>query len=217
MDIKIVNEESLMIEFEDEISIETNYKVRAYAEYFKNKEGILSIIPSYRSLLLYFDFNSLNHTVLIDEIHRVNINQKLKNMDKNIVKIPVCYELGLDLKRVEEHTSLSKDDIIRIHSSTIYPVYMIGFMPGFPYLGGMDSKLYTKRLDTPRTKIEKGSVGIGGKQTGIYPFASPGGWNIIGRTPVKLFEETSLLKMGDYIKFYPISEEEYKRMIDGRN
>ncbi len=212
MNIKIVNEESVLLEFENEISEEVNKKVRIYKEYFKEKEGILSVIPSYRSLLIYFDFNVYTHDILIDEMYQIDSESTLKEIEKNIVSIPVCYELGMDFDRVMSYTNLSRKEIITRHSSISYPVYMIGFMPGFPYLGGMDERLFTPRLDSPRTKIEKGAVGIGGKQTGIYPFSSPGGWNIIGFTPIELFDTKSLLKMGDYVTFYPISIEEYKRM-----
>lgn len=133
-----------------------------------------------------------------------------------IVRIPVCYddeEFAPDLKIVASHANFSKDEVIKLHSSTDYLIYMMGFLPGFPYLGGMDERLKTPRLQTPRTKIPAGSVAIGGEQTGLYPVESPGGWNIIGRTPLKVFdlnrEPKFLYRAGDKIRFVPISRTEF--------
>ena len=130
--------------------------------------------------------------------------------------IPVCYdgEFAPDMEDVCAHTGLQREQVIRLHTSRDYLIYMLGFLPGFPYLGGMDERIEAPRLETPRTLIPAGAVGIGGKQTGIYPLASPGGWRLIGRTPIKVYdpdrEEPILYKSGDYIRFYPITEEEYK-------
>ena len=116
-------------------------------------------------------------------------------------------------------TGLSSDEVIKIHTSTDYLIYMLGFLPGFPYLGGMDKSIECPRLDTPRTLIPEGAVGIGGKQTGIYPLASPGGWRLIGRTPVKVYDpsrsEPILYKAGDYIRFRPITAAEFEA-FDGK-
>ncbi len=134
-----------------------------------------------------------------------------------IIRIPVCYddqEFAPDLKIVCDHAKLTKDEVIKLHSSTDYLIYMMGFLPGFPYLGGMDERLQTPRLQTPRTKIPAGSVAIGGEQTGLYPVESPGGWNIIGRTPLKVFDLNRdpkfLYKAGDKIRFVPISHTEFE-------
>ena len=136
-----------------------------------------------------------------------------------VVEIPTIYggEYGPDIEFVAEHNNISIDEVIEIHSSRNYLIYMLGFTPGFPYLGGMSEKIETPRLKTPRTKIPAGTVGIAGKQTGIYPIDSPGGWQLIGRTPVKLYDPFAdppvLLNSGDYLRFVPIDETEYKSIL----
>ncbi len=135
-----------------------------------------------------------------------------------VIKIPVCYceQFGEDLAFVAKHAGMSTDEVIRLHSGTDYLIYMLGFLPGFAYLGGLDKRLVTPRLESPRTLIPQGSVGIGGEQTGIYPIASPGGWQLIGRTPVRPYDAKRqppiLYNAGDYIRFVPISLEEYSRI-----
>ena len=133
------------------------------------------------------------------------------------ITIPVCYEdqeFAPDLEKVALHAKLSKEEVIKLHSSSDYLIYMMGFLPGFPYLGGMNPRLETPRLETPRTKIPAGSVAIGGAQTGLYPVESPGGWNIIGRTPLRLFDVKRrpffLYEAGDKIRFLPITREEFE-------
>ena len=133
----------------------------------------------------------------------------------HVVEIPVCYggDLGPDLDDVAQQHGISVDDVIRIHSSGDYLVYMVGFMPGFAYLGGLAPALVTPRRSTPRTAVPAGTVGIGGQQTGVYPLVSPGGWNLIGRTPLRIFdvgrENPSLLEAGDRVRFVPISRKDF--------
>ena len=133
-----------------------------------------------------------------------------------IVEIPVCYggAYGEDLPFVARHAGLSEQEVITLHSAQPYRIYMLGFLPGFPYLGGLDERLHTPRLATPRTKIPAGSVGIGGKQTGIYPMESPGGWQLIGRTPLTLFApgESLPYAAGDSIRFVPVDKAEFARI-----
>jgi KipI family sensor histidine kinase inhibitor len=132
-----------------------------------------------------------------------------------MVEILTLYggEFGPDLPFVAEHNGLSINEVIRFHSGTIYPVYMLGFSPGFVYLGGLPEEIATPRLPTPRTLVPTGSVAMAGRQTGVYPIATPGGWRLIGRTPLKLFDPQrdppTLLRVGDQVRFVPMSEEEY--------
>ena len=135
-----------------------------------------------------------------------------------VIEILVLYggEMGPDIENVAEHNHKTVEEVIKIHTSEEYLIYMIGFIAGFPYLGGMSKEIATPRLKSPRVKIEGGSVGIAGEQTGIYPVASPGGWQLIGRTPLKLYdadrEKPVLLEAGQYIKFAAVTEEEYKKI-----
>jgi len=212
MNISIVNEESILIRFEQDISESNHYKVKFYYQDLINHEGVLSLIPSYNSLLVYYDITQVTYKSLIDDIESINYIESSMTEEKRVIIVPVCYEKALDMEHVSKHTKLSCEEIIKRHSSRDYLVYMIGFTPGFPYLGGMDASLETPRLEVPRTRIEKGSVGIGGKQTGIYPLDTPGGWNIIGKTPLHLFDKKEskvLISMGDYIRFVPIDEKTY--------
>ncbi|MFD0697336.1 5-oxoprolinase subunit PxpB [Paenibacillus sp. GCM10027628] len=140
----------------------------------------------------------------------------------DIVEIPVCYGglFGPDLEEVAVYHGIAAEEVIRHHTSPIYPVYMIGFAPGFPYLGGMDDRIATPRRTIPRVRIPAGSVGIGGSQTGIYPLETPGGWNLIGRTPLALFQPRasnppSLLKVGDQVRFVPITPEQFDLLAEG--
>lgn len=220
MKIIAINEESLLIKFSDDITEETHLKVRAYYDILGHKEGILSRVPSYNSLLITYDIIIYSLKEISDFIEAIQLDNQNDTSKKRILKLPVCYKLGLDLERVSEYTGLSHEEIIEIHTGRDYLIYMIGFTPGFPYLGGMDERLETPRLENPRTLVDAGSVGIGGKQTGVYPLNTPGGWNIIGRSPVDLFDKESsktLLKMGDYIRFYPISQSEYEVILNDKN
>jgi inhibitor of KinA len=142
-------------------------------------------------------------------------NENSRSLSEGIIEIPVCYggEYGPDLKDVAAYHQVHTEEIINLHTSQIYPVYMVGFAPGFPYLGGMDERLVTPRKSVPRMRIPAGSVGIGGAQTGIYPFETPGGWHLIGRTPIALFhpeaDPPSLLKVGDLVRFVSITPEQF--------
>lgn len=219
-------ESALTIEVGEVIDEKINAKVIALSNFIKAKniKGIREIVPTYRSVTIFYDPIVFNLESFI-ELTKKNIDSiSIDNCgSRKIIEIPVIYggEYGPDLERVCTHNNLSKEEVINIHGKNEYLVYMIGFTPGFPYLGGMDKALSTPRLEAPRKKIWKGSVGIAGDQTGIYPLESPGGWNIIGRTPLSLFdmnsEDKSLIKAGDYVKFVPINENQYLDLARSHN
>lgn len=217
----ISGDKALVIEFGDSIEEAINAKIRSITLAIE-KEGIIGIIetiPTYRSLMVIYEPMILELEDLIDKVKAIEAKMgEMKLPDAKVIEIPTLYggEYGPDIEFVAEQNNISIDDVIKIHASRSYLIYMIGFTPGFPYLGGMDDKIATPRLQTPRTKIPVGSVGIAGKQTGIYPIESPGGWQLIGRTPVKLYDpyrkDPVLLNAGDYIKFVQIDEVEYKKI-----
>ena len=182
---------------------------------------IYELIPTYRSLLIQYNPLERERDSLIEKLSEIEKDLGAIDLPKpRIVEIPTIYggEFGEDLGFVAEHNGLSEDQVIKIHSSIDYRIYMLGFTPGFSYLGGMSEKIAAPRLKTPRTKIPGGSVGIAGKQTGIYPMESPGGWQLIGRTPDKLYDPSSetpiILQAGDYIRFIPIDKDEYDYIHD---
>ncbi|MTI70454.1 MAG: 5-oxoprolinase subunit PxpB [Firmicutes bacterium] len=212
---------SLIIEVGNEISENINKKIRDLV-YCINKakiKGIVELIPTYSTILISYDPIKISFNGLVEKLKEVEKNMKeIKLPEALVIHIPTLYggEYGKDIQYVSKHNNITAKEVIKIHSEAKYLVYMLGFTPGFPYLGGMSEKISTPRLKTPREKIPAGSVGIAGSQTGIYPIDSPGGWRLIGRTPIKLFnldrEKEVLLKAGDYLKFYPIDEEEYKEI-----
>lgn len=204
--------------FENEISKEVNGFVTSFTCAVEQKgiKGVIELIPAFNSVTVLYDSTVTSAGTLKIKLER--IIKKLGNSQQSsavLYKIPVCYEeeFSPDMKNVEAHTGLSREEIIEIHSSTDYLIYMLGFLPGFAYLGEMDKRLATPRLDSPRVEISRGAVGIGGEQTGIYPVASPGGWQLIGRTPILVYdrerENPILYKSGDYIRFVPITRNEY--------
>jgi KipI family sensor histidine kinase inhibitor len=213
---------SIVIEFGNEISKDINRELRNLTDALDNLnyDFIREIVPTYRSIIVHYDSLKISFEKLKEKIIEAG-NTKMDSEEKkiNIVEIPVLYgeEAGPDLEEVAKHNGLSIEDVIKIHSSGEYLIYMLGFTPGFPYLGGMDEKIATPRLAKPRLKIPAGSVGIAGSQTGIYPMESPGGWQLIGKTPLDLFDPQSkdpfLLNAGDYIRFIPITKEEYDSVI----
>jgi inhibitor of KinA len=193
------------------------YRLQAFSPFIKD------IVPAYSSLTVYYDVASLRTKeasafeamkAIIEPFLREEENTGLiKNRQ---VKIPVCYakKFAPDMDELAAQKNLSVEEVIGLHTARIYRVFMIGFLPGFAYMGKIDEKIGTPRRSQPRTNVPAGSVGIAGEQTGIYPLASPGGWNIIGRTPLKLFDanrkESVLLQPGDELKFYAITEDEFE-------
>ena len=196
--INFHGDSTIVIEFGKDIDVYTNKLVqfvfsKTEKRLYKNL-FIKDVYPTYKSLVINYDNLAIDYQALKKKIEPL-IFEIIDNYDKNVsndkvLEIPVKYggEFGPDLKIMSKKLNISEESIINIHSSAIYRIYMIGFMPGFPYLGGLDERISFPRLSTPRIKVPAGSVGIAGKQTGIYPFESPGGWNIIGRTELSLFD-----------------------------
>lgn len=220
--ILTVGDCGVSVEFGQEINLDINHRVTALKMFLeeKNVPGIMEMIPTYCSLLIEYDPMVIQYDELVNKLKEyVNQLSDIQLPDKKVVEIPVAYggEYGPDLKEVAETHGISEEEVIRLHTEPEYPIYMLGFVAGFPYLGGMNKAIATPRKKTPRLKIESGSVGIAGEQTGIYSVESPGGWQIIGRTPIKLYdperERPVLLEAGQYIKFKAITGEEFKAMI----
>lgn len=213
-----VGDSALLIEFGDEISPAVNAQVHALALALRAHAlpGLGEAVPTYRSLLLHYDPLRLSLDEVEDAAQQaLGRAQGSALPEPRVVEIPTCYggEFGPDLAFVARHNALKPEDVIRLHASTRYLLYMLGFSPGFAYLGGLPQTIATPRLPTPRTQVPAGSVGIAGAQTGIYPIATPGGWQIIGRTPLRLFapqrEPPTLLRPGDQVRFVPIDADRF--------
>lgn len=220
-DIQFASDRSLLIKVGEKISRENHDKVfKIFLLLSSSKvQGIQSIHPAYNTILITFD-PCIVHLHRINEIITSLLQQEnsVTIPESRIINIPVCYdeEYAWDISNVAKHNSLTIEQVIQFHSKPEYLVYFLGFSPGFPYLGEMPKEIATPRLASPRLKVPEGSVAIGGDQTGIYPISSPGGWNIIGRTTLTLFspekEEPTLLRMGDKIKFIPITKKEFQQL-----
>lgn len=214
-----------MVNFGDRIDMQIHAQVKALFDLIKTSPhpAIIEVVPSYSSLAIYYDPRKITEPHLLGLYDSVlEIIEKyiallpdVAEVKAHSVEIPVCYlgEFAPDLDLVAKHASLTVDEVISLHAAGEYFVYMLGFMPGFPYLGGMSETLAMPRRGVPREAVPAGSVGIGGLQTGIYPYESPGGWNIIGRTPLKLFDlerqPPNLLQICDRVKFNAITAEEF--------
>ncbi|MCC0666877.1 5-oxoprolinase subunit PxpB [Clostridioides sp. ZZV14-6009] len=212
-------DKAVVAEFGNEISEDINKKVISFmrAIEISNLKGIVTeMVPTYRSLMISYNPLKIDFDSLIESLKKIENNLESIELPKpKMHEIPVCYDkvFGIDIETVASYNNLTVDEVINIHTGREYLIYMLGFTPGFPYLGGMDERIATPRLEVPRIKIYGGSVGIAGSQTGVYPIDSPGGWQIIGRTPLKLYdenrEEQILLRAGDFIKFVPITLDEF--------
>jgi inhibitor of KinA len=209
---------ALILKAGDDISPGTNAVVRKLLFVIGQEkiDGLIDLLPSYNELMVCYDPLRLDLqeiTRRLEILAEDMVHVELPRSNK--VTIPVAYggEYGPDLEEVATRSGLGPDEVIRIHSSADYLVYMLGFMPGFCYLGGMDERIATPRKESPRLKIPAGAVGIAGSQTGIYPLESPGGWQLIGQTPLKLFDpgrkHPFLVNQGDVLRFEPVSHENY--------
>ena len=213
-----VGDKAISIEFGNSISARINRQVHHLARQVAKQriQGMFDVVPSYRSLLVYYNPLLISYAELESRLRSLGGSlEEAEVGTSRVVEIPTKYgeEYGPDLPRVAEHSGLREEEVVKTHSGSDYLVYMMGFTPGFPYLGGMSEKIATPRLQTPRPAVPAGSVAIAEQQTGIYPIESPGGWQIIGRTPVQLFDPSRdppvLVEPGDHIRFVPVNESEY--------
>lgn len=215
---RAASDQSLLVSFGQQITLENHQRVLKLVHLLESQpiDGVRNLHPAYCTVLIKFDPLKLDH----DELQS-RLLPYLARLDKaplpkpQQIEIPVCYggEFGPDLNDVATMHGISLTQAIELHSSPLYRVYFLGFAPGFAYLGGLPSLLATPRLETPRAKVPQGSVGIGGNQTAVYPFATPGGWRLIGRTPLAMFRRDqarmNLLQIGDRVCFRPISKQEF--------
>ena len=222
-DLRLVpaGDSALIVEFEERIDPAVNARVLAVADSIQAAGigGIRDVVPTYRSVAVYFDPLSTNYDALVAILeHSAAQSVPQVSRHRPPVRIPVCYagELGPDLAHVARFAHMSESDVVAVHSSKSYRVFMLGFVPGFAYMGIVDARIAAPRHSTPRVRVPLGSVGIAGEQTGIYPAETPGGWQLIGRTPVRPFDlsraEPFLLKGGDAVQFYPIDRGEFDRL-----
>ena len=220
--MKPVGDRAISIDFGQVIDPTINRHIRQTIGRIKELqlEGIIELVPTYCALLVEYDAMLYSYSEICNIIEPT-LEEGMTNTTNElvtVVEVPTVYggEFGPDLSFVASHNHLSEGEVISIHSGTDYLVYMLGFIPGFTYLGGMDPRIATPRLSSPRTLIPAGSVGIAGEQTGTYPSDSPGGWQIIGRTPVTMYDmskaQAALLKAGDYVRYVPIDESEFHRI-----
>ena len=219
---------AVCVEFGNKICPDINTKIRAFKIAVEKSgiEGIVETVPTYRSLLVHYKPEVIGFKELTEKFEELMGSiSNIQIPPPTVIEIPVLYggEMGPDIENVASHNGKTVEEVIQIHTSEEYLIYMLGFIAGFPYLGGMSKEIATPRLKSPRVKIDGGSVGIAGEQTGVYPVDSPGGWQLIGRTPLKLYdadrEKPVLLEAGQYIKFRSIDAAEYakieKEVADG--
>ena len=218
-----IGDSAIVCDFGDEVNRIVNTSVIKLFHHIKkevsngNLEGVLNYTPSYNKLIISFDLKIINLSKITNFLQSVDFSKiNISKNNKNWI-IPVCYDFEMDLDNMSKTLKIEKEEIINIHLNTDFFIYMIGFVPGHPFMGDLNSKLFLNRLITPRVKVPAGSVGIVEKFCNIYSHESPGGWNIIGRTPTKLFDSLNetkpcLLSPGDFVKFKLISKEEFKKL-----
>ena len=218
-------ESCLVVELGDAIDLTLNRQVRALGLALEQArvKGVLEAVPTYLSLAIYYDPLTIDRETLRQQVGTLYDSLGDQgDQTPRVVEIPTVYggECGPDLECVARHSGLLPDEVVRLHSEPLYHAYMLGFIAGFPYLGDLSERLAIPRLSTPRLKVPAGSVGIGGRQTGVYPIESPGGWRIIGRTPLRLFDPSSeaptAILPGDKVRFVRIEPHKYERGQSGR-
>ena len=216
----MASDQSLLVSFGHAISLQSHERVRRFLQLLEAEPvtGVRNVHPAYCSVLVKVDALALTHAELESTLR--GYVQRLDGVPLpagRVVEIPVCYggDFGPDLADVAAMREISAERLIALHAAREYLVYFLGFVPGFAYLGELPEQLSAPRLPAPRKSVPPGSVGIAGRQTGVYPFATPGGWRLIGRTPMKLFQVErgeSLLQIGDRVRFVPISPERFAEM-----
>ena len=218
IEYKIASADSIIVYFADSISKQNASIVQHNYTILKNlkESGFIDLTPSYTSILIHYDFKKYTYISILEYLKNTLVEEtEEKQEEGRLLEIPVYYneEVGFDLKRVAGLAKIGIQDVIKLHSEMTYSVYSIGFLPGFAYLGEVDAKIATPRLETPRTKIPKGSLGIADNQSAVYPINSPGGWNIVGRTYLDMFDKNldgfSYLSVGDRVRFKPINRDEF--------
>ena len=222
VDIKRFGEISLIICFEEKIAVTTHIKVKkTYGALQKmSKKGIVSLSPAYHSITVVFNPQVTNYKKLKEDIiHTIKALSFSIPSEKSVLQIPVCYDLALDMQEVCEYSGLEKEEVIKLHTSTDYLVYFSGFVPGFLYLGGLNEKLRVPRKKIPREKVNQGAVGLADLQTGIYPLETPGGWQIIGRTPLSMIKLlfNRPVQLGDFIQFHSITQGEFDSVREAQS
>ncbi|MGH2788486.1 MAG: 5-oxoprolinase subunit PxpB [Actinomycetota bacterium] len=218
--ISPLGDSALVIHVGEEIGEETHARVRALVHLLESHppDAMIELIPAFTNVTVIYDALHATYDEFAARIEAMlrSTSEGLEPVEPRSIVIPVCYggEFGPDLKSVSSHKNMAPAEVVAVHSQPEYLVYMIGFAPGFPYMGGMSERIAIGRRDSPRQRIPAGSVGIAGRQTGIYSIESPGGWQLIGRTPLRLFrpedEEPSLLRAGDRVRFKSIDPDEYE-------
>ena len=220
--ISNLGDAALYCDFGTEVNKEINRNVINYFNNLRDSNflGITNITPSYNKLVISFDLKITSFAKLKKQVENLELKKK-NNSKNNLIKIPVCCaeEFALDIKRLQKLLKINEAKIYETFFSKNYYCYMTGFIAGMPFLGDMDKSLFAKRLETPRVKVPKNSIGITEQFCNIYTFESPGGWNIIGKTPVDIFDnkkntEPNLINPGDTISFYPISKLEYEKKYE---
>ena len=223
--IATMGDSALLVLFEERIDPSVNARAIRLAVALERSaiDGVRDVVPAYRSVAVYFDPLRTNYDVLIDRIEREAARpDEAGPEDREVLEIPVCYggPFGPDLQGVARFAGLSEEEVIARHTSVTYRVFMLGFVPGFAYMGIVDERIAMPRHRTPRIRVPKGSVGIAGAQTGVYPADTPGGWQLIGRTPLDPFDparpEPFLMKAGDAARFVAIEQVEYDRLARAR-
>ncbi|MEZ3499927.1 5-oxoprolinase subunit PxpB [Pantoea sp. KPR_PJ] len=208
----LLGEQAVVLELEPPVSLQSQQRIWGLTQRLQQHQQVVDVIPGMNNITLLLRDPQQSPLDAIERLQRWWEESETLEIASRLVEIPVIYgnEAGPDLQVVADHAGMTPKQVVELHSGTDYIVYFIGFQPGFPYLGGLDSRLHTPRRAEPRVSVPAGSVGIGGSQTGVYPLATPGGWQLLGQTPVALFnprqQPPTLLRPGDSVRFVPQKE-----------